>query len=214
MGDIETAFSENTTTPYKMAIVARIAFLEEGQADVSWHVCKVFAWASYFTAVGPTVISLGDPVCGLIAASYGGFMTAVMETWKLVTMGDWDVSCPYPPNCGLDAVDINRWALGALPELGGNGFYYEGHARLTSVRTAAPPMGPHLFFLARREENKTATIDPKEEDPPRNPSRRREGRDKSCARYAHFRSQTNEPPVTRGQNDDGRGRPRERSHRH
>ena len=82
MGDIETANSENTSTPFKMTIATRIAFMEEGQIDPSWHVCKIFAWTSNFTAVGPAVISLGDPVCGLIAASYGGYMTAVMETWK------------------------------------------------------------------------------------------------------------------------------------
>ena len=68
LGDIETAHSENATTPFKMTIVARIAFMEEGGAEVSRHVCKIFDWASNFMTAGPTVISIGDPVCGLIAA--------------------------------------------------------------------------------------------------------------------------------------------------
>ena len=165
VADIETASSENTTTPFKMTIITRIAFLEEGEIDLSWHVCEIFAWTSNLMSVGPAVISLGDPVCGLIAASYGGYMAAVLETWKKVAMDDWARTCPYPPPNDLDSIDFNRWAVDALPELGGDGYYYEGPARLTSVRSAAPPLDPRLFFQARRERAKNATIDPNAVDP-------------------------------------------------
>ena len=153
---------------------------------------------------------------GLVAASYGGYMTAVFETWKKVSMDDWAVTCPYPPPVDLDDIDFNRWTVDGLPELGGNGFYYKGPARLTSVRTAAPPLDPHLFFLERRN-NKNASIDPSTPDQAetnRAPSKRRETRDRSCARYAHFRDLIDEPAETKGQNESAtRGRPTERTHR-
>ena len=64
-----------------MTIITRIVFMEEGDVNPPWHVCKIFAWTSNFMSVGPQVISLGYPVSGLIAASYGGYMAAFLETW-------------------------------------------------------------------------------------------------------------------------------------
>ena len=144
VGDIETAASENTTDPYKMAVVGRIGFMEEGEAEISWHYCKVYAWTSNFITVGPTAISLGGPATGVTSASYGGYMAAVMDTWALTTMGEWALTSPFPPLCDIETIDMNRWALDSLPELGGDGFYYEGPERLADVRTAAPPLDPNL----------------------------------------------------------------------
>ena len=96
MGEITDSESKNTTTPYKLAIVGRVWFWETGNKDPSWHVCRVATWASNCLVTSPTAILLGDPATGILAASYGGYMTAVLDTWHPTCAEEWALFPPFP----------------------------------------------------------------------------------------------------------------------
>ena len=155
---------------------------------------------------------LGDCVTGVIAASYGGFMTAVLDTWRPTSIEEWSLLSPLPYPDVLTDFDTNRWTVDAIPDLGGNAYYYTGDPIITGVRLVAPPKDPHTFHTDRKAEKegkpKTVKIDDEEK---RKSSRRRDDRAKSCTRYTSFRETVNEPAETRGQHrssERGRKTPR------
>lgn len=153
--------------------------------------------------VNAHVLMLGDLVFGVVAAPYGGYMTAALDTWKTVTPDQWRFLAPVPlPDPGVD-LDINYWALESTPGLGGSAFYYEGESRLTCVRLSPPPEGPHVYHQLRRDEaerKKRGNPPPQHGQPPaeRPPSRRRENRGRSLVRYTRFRVGRNEWITRRG----------------
>ena len=138
-------------------------------------------------------------------------MAAISETWKTVSPEEWRALSPAPLPDPRPEIDTNFWTVDAFPDIGGNAYFYEGESRLTSVRLSAPPVDPHVFHRDRREAaEKERNADPQAaQDRPR--SKRREDRARSCRRYAHFREENAEAPVTVGQDGlDTRGRPKSR----
>ena len=120
----------------------------------------------------------GDLVTGTVAASYGGYQTAVFETWRRATADEWHIHVGGPGPT-YDDWDWNDWTIEGLPQLGGEWYYYEGPAALTGVRIMAPPKDPRVFFENPDEDSENGP-DPKAERPR---SSRRENRFKSCRRY-------------------------------
>ena len=158
---------------------------------------------------------LGECVAGAIAASYGGNMTAVLDTWRVTNADEWHLLCPLPFPDTLAELDTNCWAVDGVPDLGGNAYFYAGESFLTGVRIKPPPQDPHEYRRDRkaRKDGKQVKID-LTEDEKRAKSKRREDRSKSCVRYSDFRTAVNEPPVTRGQHrSSSRGRKLDRSKR-
>ena len=168
--------------------------------------------------VGPTAVALGDLVCGNVVASYGGYMTAVLDTWRVVKPDDWIALAPVPLPDPRTEIDTNFWTVDSMPELGGSGFYYTGEARLTCVRLSPPPVDPHVFHRDRRAAAEAAKKEAEAQGTPvqdhqdRPRSKRREDRAKSCRRYVAFRQENNEPTDTVGQDAiESRGRPKSRA---
>ena len=198
-------------------MIGRVWFVEPGESMPSWHFCRVQTWTSNCLITSPEPILLSDPITGILAASYGGYMTAVLDTWRRTNNEEWTLLSPLPfPDVITDG-DTNSWTTDALPDLGGNAFYYPGDSILTGVRIAPPPKDPHTFHRDRKaEKDQKVTIDPKTEEI-RSKSKRREGRAKSCTRYSEFRTKNNEPAETRGQHrssDRGRRRSPRSSRKH
>ena len=88
---------------------------------------------------------LGDLVWGSVAASYGGYTSAVFDTWKPVIAEEWRKPAPAPLPNPREDIDAKYWSIESIPVLGGDAFYYEGGARLDGVRLAPPPDGPRIF---------------------------------------------------------------------
>ena len=140
----------------------------------------------------------GDLVTGVSTATYGGYMTAILESWRLATPDEWRMCCPLPPPCPLTDIDFNQATLEGLPVLGGMGFYYEGEARILGVRMAPPPQDPHLFHLTRKEKKEKEEDDPKPAEPSeRKKSKRREERGRSVVRYRRFNEDLGRSSLTR-----------------
>ena len=143
------------------------------------------------------MVLAGDLVTGILTASYGGYQTAILETWKLTTPEEWRLMSPAPPPCPMSDLDFNEATVEGLPVLGGSGFHYEGEARILGVRLAPPPQDPHLFHLDRKkkkeeeedeeEEKQKQSADPSVE---RKKSKTRERRGRSLARYTRFNTNT------------------------
>ena len=131
-----------------------------GETEASWRYCKVLTWSSNFLATGPAVVLAGDLVTAVLTASYGGYMTAILETWRLTTQDEWMALGATPlPNPRAD-IDFNSATVGGLPVLGGSGFYYEGEAWILGVRMGPPPSDPHISHAERKEKKEKEEDDP------------------------------------------------------
>ena len=163
-------------------------------------------------------ILLGDLVAGILTASYGGHMTAILETWKVTDRNEWKMLAAHPPPDPMTDIDLNWWTIEGLADLGGNAFHYAGEAEITGVRVKPPPLGPFEFHQTKKNEEKKVTLqepdgskqpgeDEKEKRPP---SKRRVDRSKSCTRYEEFREINKEPKENAGQHRsvERRGRSR------
>ena len=150
-------------------------------------------------------------------------MTAGLDTWRITNADEWfPLAAHGPPNPSTD-FDLNWRTIEGIPDLGGNAFHYSGESDITGIRVKPPPLGPHQFHLAKREEKKKKVTlldpngpapDPKEEDKEkekRPTSRRKEDRSKSCARYDTLRTTAGEPTETRGHHRDQERRGRSRN---
>ena len=120
----------------------------------------MLTWSSNFLVTQPTALLAGDLVTGVLTATYGGYMAAILESWRLATPDEWRMCSPFPASCPLADIDFNQATLGGLPVLGGMGFYYEKEARISGVRMAPPPKDPHLFHLTRKEQKWKEEDDP------------------------------------------------------
>ena len=147
---------------------------------------------------------------GTIAASYGGCITAVLETWYPVRYDEWAMGSPFPPPDAMTDLDTNVWIADTLPDLGGAAFFYEGEARMAGVRIKPPPQDPHIYHKERQgAKKKGANVDQNR----RETSRRRRDRARSAVQFARFSEGRGESPIARGQNTRGnsrRGRGRKR----
>ena len=160
-----------------------------GETEPSRHYCKVLTWSSNFLVTAPAAVLAGDLVTGVLTATYGGYMAAILETWRLTTPDEWRMCGPLPPPCPRTEIDINQATVDGLPVLGGMGFYYEGGARILGVRMAPPPQDPHLYHFEKKEKKEKEEDDPDHvsSDPEgRKKSKRRERRGRSVVRYQRF----------------------------
>ena len=216
IASVEEGKSENTETPFQLTLVGRIWFVEDDDDEPSWHYVRIVTWTSNCLVTTPTAFLLGDLVTGLFAASYGGHMTAGLDTWKPTNSVEWDALAPYDLPNPLLEIDLNWWAIEGLPDLGGSAFHYAGEPEITGFRIAPPPLDPHKFHQERKAKKKVTVQDPNG-DPPveekenekRPTSRRRDDHSKSAARYDGLRKDIGEEPTSRGQHrSDHRGRSR------
>ena len=103
---------------------------------------------------GPNTIFLGDLITGILVATYGGTMTASLDTWRVTNAEEWfSLAAHGPPNPATD-FDLNWWTIEGIPDLGGNAFHYTGEAELTGARVKPPPLDPHQFHAMKRERRK------------------------------------------------------------
>ena len=153
---------------------------------------------------------------GIFAASYGGHMTAGLDTWRPTNADEWMALAPFDLPNPLLEIDLNWWTLEGLPDLGGSAFYYPGEPDITGFRMKPPPLDPHQYH-AEKKKKKVTVIDPNataipdppaEEERPR--SRRRTDRSKSATGYVELRRDLAEPLESRGQHrsQERRGRSR------
>ena len=198
VGDFHESPSDNTATPYRVTLIGRISMMTGWNYNPQWHWVKVIAFSSNLLVAAPVPLLLGDLVTGIFAATYGGFMTAALDCWRPTDRDEWESLSPLPFPDHIHDIDFNEMTVKGLPSLGGAGFYYPGIQRITGARLAAPPQDPHDYHRNQRAKNEAALkgkevtiIDPKETEEKRTRSqKRREGRDRSCARYERTRSQT------------------------
>ena len=190
VADFKESPSDNTATPYRVTLVGRIAMLEFGMDDPEWHWVKVQAFSSNLLVTAPIALLLGDMVTGIFAATYGGFMTAALESWRPTTRDEWESISPLNFPDHIHDFDFSEITVSGIPSLGGSGFYYPGEARLAGVRLAAPPKDPHTYHREMRAireaaaKGLTVTFDTDKKEEKRKASqKRREDRSKSCSRY-------------------------------
>ena len=196
VGDFHESPSDNTATPYRVTLVGRVSMMTGYNFNPEWHWIKVIAFSSNLLVTGPIALLLGDLVTGVFAATYGGFLTAALDCWRPTTRDEWESLSPLPFPDHVHDLDFNEMTVKGLPSLGGAGFYYPGIPRVTGVRMAVPPSDPHVYYQNKREEKEAALkgkevtfSDPKDKEEKRKRSqKRREGRDRSCARYEKARS--------------------------
>ena len=79
------------------------------------------AFTSNYLTVAPDVLMCGDLVTGTVVASYGGYLTAVRETWRRATESERHLHSGGPAP-RFDDWDWNDWTLDGLPRLGGEGY--------------------------------------------------------------------------------------------
>ena len=146
---------------------------------------EVKTWSPNCTAPDPVTLHLGGLIYGAMAASYGWYMAAVLETWSPCSEDRFYICTPYPcpdPWCDFD---FHQMTVDGLPTLGGFAFYYTGEARLAGVRVSPPTLGPHRYFAekqAAKDGTPPETPEQKEEKRIRSQSRR-EHRGRSARRY-------------------------------
>ena len=130
----------------------------------------------------------GDLILGLFAASYGGYMTAVLDTWRPIRESDFR-TLPRAALIPGEDIDFNPWTVDPLPRLGGSAFYYPGDADLTGARVKPATNDPHVFYQETREK-KEAAAKGVVVQPPSPDRKRREDRGRPCARYQAFRNKS------------------------
>ena len=155
-------------------------------------------------ATGPASILLGDMAIGQLAASYGGYGAAILETWRKTDFNDWCFYAPCAPPDTVREIDTNIWTVCELPDLGGSAFFYEGPARLAGVRLKPPPLDPHVYHRERKE--KKQNDEDGDPDVAVKSNNRVTNRKRSCMRYTRFRDDNNDHAQ-----DQRRGRPRSRN---
>ena len=97
----------------------------------------------------------GDIVLGIFAASYWGYMAAVLDTWRPAFDRDM-LSLPTAAMIAGDDRDFNPWATDPLPRLGGSAFFYPGGAGMAGVRVKPSTLGPNAFCAQMREKKDNA----------------------------------------------------------
>ena len=93
---------------------------------------------------------MGDLVTGILVASYGGFMTAVLDTWKKTDRDEWKMLAAHPPPDPMTDIDLNWWTIEGLADLGGNAFHFAGDAEITGVRVNPRRRTPITFMGPRK----------------------------------------------------------------
>ena len=115
---------------------------------VSWRYADVLEYSPNSLSAGPVTLVCGDWVAGVVAASYGCYVAAVLDTWRAMAGDEWGLSVPaHPPNFG--EVDFNKWDTAGFPQLGGIGFYSDGGADLAGDGSL-PPRKTHACSSVRR----------------------------------------------------------------
>ena len=119
-------------TPARVQAVAKLWWrygcLREGRADNCCY-CRVVAFASTTSFEGESVVlTVGDPISGVIEAASGSYTTAQLSGWKPVMAAERNLRSPrtFPE----DGFELNGDAIAALPALSKENF---GHCRVPNV---------------------------------------------------------------------------------
>ena len=98
VANFEPSPSENTKTGYRIEVIFKMPYLYSGHTKAQNGLSHVFArirtYASNALFTVPTAVMLGDVVCGVTAANYGGRGLANLGVWKLSNVGEWESLAP------------------------------------------------------------------------------------------------------------------------
>ena len=147
-----------------MEIVFKFPFVRRGHSKAANGLSYVFArvrtYASNALLANPTAVMLGDIVCGVTAANYGGKGLANLGVWKLSDVHEWQRMAPET-FIAPHEYDFTDWVVEWLPCLGGRGFAVDApdENRILGVRLLPPGADPHDFVQAKRERMNKADED-------------------------------------------------------
>ena len=107
---------------------------EQKEQFGSWAFCRLLAFASTALFEGSTqVVTVGDPVSGIIEATSGSLMTAKMTGWAPVTAAEWKLR--QTRSFHEDGFELNGDALATLPAIAADNFGYMHHPNVPYART-------------------------------------------------------------------------------
>ena len=93
VADLEPSHSDNTSTGYRIEVVSKLPFLFTGHTRATNGLSHVFARIRTYARNGlftsPTAVMLGDIVCGVTAANYGGKGYANLGVWQKSDVTEW-----------------------------------------------------------------------------------------------------------------------------
>lgn len=124
--------------------MGRLGNLDRNDGRSPWHYADVMRPISNFLAVDPFTLIFGDWATGVVAASYGGYVAAVRDTWRAMTAGEWVgpklAGGPTPNRFG--EVGFSKMTIDGRRQLEGLRYFYERDlVRFpnTSKRAGTPP---------------------------------------------------------------------------
>ena len=148
--------SENSKTGYRIGSIFKMPYLYTGHSEAQNGLSHVFGrirtYASNALFTAPTAVILGDIVCGVTAANYGGGGLSYLWVWKLSGVTEWTRMAPET-FIAPHEFDCTDWVVEWLPCLGGFGFAVDepDMNRALGARLLPPGDDPHIFVLNRRE---------------------------------------------------------------
>ena len=94
----------------------------------------------------------GDIICGILAATYGNFLTATFSTWRKSDLRTWRKE-GNGPSAFTSEIDLDPWSWTVAPTLGGAAFEInkKGNARITGIRVVPPSFDVHAYNTMRSE---------------------------------------------------------------
>ena len=94
----------------------------------------------------------GDIVCGILAATYGNFLTVTFSTWRKSDLRTWRKE-GNGPSAYTSEIDLDPWSWTVAPTLGGAAFEInkKGNARITGIRVVPPSFDVHAYNTMRSE---------------------------------------------------------------
>ena len=118
--DLEHSKSKNTETPCRAIIATRLAW-QDRNGETSWIWVKMSAFSSNIAIASPVTLMQGDPIVGIIGATYGAHLTAQLESWRPCDWWEWGKQAMRPAP-DFDDIDLNPLTRKFLPALGGSGW--------------------------------------------------------------------------------------------
>ena len=158
---------------YRVEVVSKLPFLYYAHTKEKNGLSHIFArvrtYASNALLTNPTAVMLGDIVCGVTAANYGGNGLANLWVWEMSGVIEWARMSPdtFVLPREFDFADsVVEW----LPCLGGAGFAVDNpdENRIIGARLLPPDEDPREFVRLKRERLNKADEDAQKagEEPP------------------------------------------------